>query len=77
MDAETRQFLSKVVASVAAIAIAVLSFTNPPVLHLDPVLAGALLAGGLGALGINIGGAWQGARAAARARARAAKRAQG
>lgn len=65
MDESTRAFVLKVIGAIASITLGVAGLTAPPLLATGPVLSGALITGGLLALGVNIGASVAAGREAA------------
>lgn len=68
---DTKIFVAKMIGGAFCLGVFLVSSATTPLLLVDPVLRGSLLAVGLGAFGLNIGAAVAGARAAG---VRAAKR---
>jgi len=77
VDESSRAFYLKVVGGGICIALGVAGMWNPPLVSIPPILAGALLTGGLLSFGVNIGATVAAGREAAHLRAARAARAAG
>jgi hypothetical protein len=62
---DTKQFYAKIAGAIIAIGIGVAGMTTPPLLTVPAQLQGVLIAGGLAALSINLGGTFAAARLSA------------